>query len=273
MTRDVGDELHRRARSRAARELRDLADRIEAGDLPQPGGIVDLARKIERLITKHPSAKKPEEERSIQARSLASMLSKQTGVKVHLLYIAGKGWQGRPNTYTVEWANGPTPHTVRRLAREFAARVPALKVGQLSYSRSHTSRVEVACLLRYLDANPDAARSACHRRSVRGHGLHHNRLDRLAHDVALEVEYPEHIDDETALRVQAVYSLDSNGHGNVSEPTPSAWLRLGDSILAHGWPATRAWLDERAASPDAQRTTGRGREAGDDRGTEADAGL
>jgi hypothetical protein len=248
MSRNVGDELRRRARGRAARTLRDLADRIEAGDVPEPGAIVDLARKIDRIVNEHRPAKRPGEERSKQARVLAGMLSKRTGVKVHLLYIAGKGWQGRSNTYTVEWANGPTADTIRRLAREFADRVPALKVGELSYSRTHGPRVEVACLLRHLDANPDAARADCQRRKARG--LDYNRLDRLAHDVTRAVEYPEHIDEETTQRVQAVCSLDGDGRVNDSEPTTQAWLRLGDSILALGWPATRAWLDGFVATED-----------------------
>jgi hypothetical protein len=249
MSRSIGDDLRREARSRVAGELRALADRIEAGDLPEPGAAVDVARKVERMVKEQRPANEPGE-RTKQARALAGMLSKRTGAKVRLVYHAGRGGSMRPGTYRVEWANGPTPTTIRQLVTEFASQVPALDLKRLWYSRSHGTRVEVACLLRHFDAHPEDGRAKGRRRSS-GHGTDYNRLDRFAHDVARDVEYPERVDEETARRVKAVYSLDSQGQVNGTAPTTDAWLKLGDHLTAHGWPATRAWLDEIAATKDA----------------------
>ncbi|MEQ7010605.1 hypothetical protein ABN028_30940 [Actinopolymorpha sp. B17G11] len=246
MGRYVGEDLRRHAHRRVAGELRALADRIEAGDLPEAGTAVDLARKIERMVKEQRPAKNPGE-RTKQARALAGMLSKRTGAKVRLLYHAGRGGSTRIGTYTVEWANGPTSTTIRQLVTEVAGQVPALDVKQLSYSRSHGTRVEVACLLRHFDAHPEEGRSVSLRRSV-GHGREGNGLDRFAREVARDVEYPERIDEETARRVKAVYSLDSHGRVDGITPTTDAWLKLGDHLTSHGWPATRAWLDEIAAT-------------------------
>lgn len=253
MGRDVGDDLRRQARHRAARELRDLADRIEAGELPDRGAVVDLARKIERMVTDERPAK-GQTERSKQARALAGMLSKRTGTTVHLLHTAGRGGQGRIGSYTVEWANGPTDRSIRQLVAEFAGRVPALDVKQLSYRRTFAPRVEVACLLRHLDAHPADGRTEDRRRST-ARGSEYERLDRLAHELALDVEYPERIDEDTGRRVQAVYALGRKGPVSGSAPTTEAWLTLGQHISAHGWRATRTWLDEVAGrdAPDAVR--------------------
>jgi hypothetical protein len=246
MRRHSGEDLRRLARSSVAGELRALADRIEADDLPELGAAVNLARKVERMIKEQRPVKKPGE-RSKQARALAGLLSKRTGAKVRLLYHAGRGGSTRIGTYTVEWANGPTATTIRQLVAEFASQVPALDVRHLSYNRSYGSRVEVACLLRHFDARPADGRSKGLRRILKN-GDESNWLDRFAHDVARDVEYPERIDEETARRVKAVYSLDGDGRVDGVAPTTDAWLKLGDHLTAHGWPATRTWLDEVAAA-------------------------
>ncbi|MEQ7124158.1 hypothetical protein ABN034_06500 [Actinopolymorpha sp. B11F2] len=164
-----------------------------------------------------------------------------------MLYHAGRGGSTRTGTYTVEGANGPTSTTIRQLVTEFSSQVPALDVKQLSYSRSYGTRVEVACLLRHFDAHPEDGRSLSRRRRL-GPGREGNGLDRFAREVAHDVEYPERVDERTARRVKAVYSLDRHGRVDGIAPTADAWLKLGEHLTSHGWPATRAWLDEIAAT-------------------------
>jgi hypothetical protein len=246
MSRRLEEDLRRHRRSRVAGELRALADRIEAGDLPEAGAAVAVAGKVERMI-KEQRPRKAQGERPKQARALAGVLSKRTGAKVRLLYHAGRGGRRRIGTYAVEWANGPTATTIRRLVTEFAGEVPALDVRRLTYLRTYGKRVEVACLLRHFDAHPDVGRSAGWLQSA-GRGRDVNGLDRFAHEVARNVEYPERVDDDTARRVKAVYALDGAGRADGIAPTNDAWLKLADHLSAHGWPATRAWLDDIAAA-------------------------
>jgi hypothetical protein len=243
-----GDERRRRRRQEAAAELRELADRIERGDFPDPGAVVDLARRVERIAKEHRPAARPGD-RSKQVRALAKRLSTVTGVEVSTLYDPGSKRGGRVGAYALEWSNGPTVESMRAEAGRQAKGLPAVDVDLLRFRRGCAPRVEAACLIRHLDDHPDAANDHAERRTAYGR-LQYNRLDQLAASIAAGVDYPERLlgDETVRRRFEAFKALDPHRTQD-HEPSVDAWLALGDRILRFGWPATRDFLDEMAARP------------------------
>jgi hypothetical protein len=167
--------------------------------------------------------------RSRQAARLAYKIEQRARLRgVECIWMGGgshptySGWQLR-------WTDGPTADEMRTLVAELADHVPALDLGELRYSRSHTDLADAAALLRYLDTHSEQA-------------VHVNTL---TVEVAFaSTSYPETSPEHWRQRARALLSL--SRHNTLS--SGEALQALTAHVRAHGWPATLSWLDAIADS-------------------------
>lgn len=227
---------------RLADELRTLADQLDAGELPDKGVAAELGREVEAALSERRPKRRPGE-RARQARDLARLLSRRTGVQVTLSYSPYKDYDS-PG-WRVEWTDGPT-HLHDQVAA-LADRVPALDVTKLQYRRGATYRAEVAAMLHHADEHPEDATfyGAPHVNPYSPTGQRYTRFQDLGNRAHGNIDYPERIDEQTERRIRAISSLNPHHPDRTrGEPHPVAWLRLGDHVVQHGWSATRDWLDQ-----------------------------
>lgn len=218
-----------------ARDLRDLADQLDSGEVPDKGVAAELGRKVEATLNERRPKCRPHE-RAKQAHELARLLSRQTGVDVSLSYSPYKGYDGKVTGWKVEWTDGPTDAAMPELVSTLGDRVPALGVSELSYERLASARALVAAMLRHLDERPDDGERYAAQRHNQYTDAWYDDLEYLADYAHRHTSYPERLDESTARRVRAMQSL--NGRSS------HFYASLAEKIRANGWPAARDWLDQ-----------------------------
>lgn len=240
----------RRRLDALAAELRELAELVAGGELPTKGSAADLGRRVEQELDKRRVKPRPGE-RAKQVRAFADTLSEQTGAKVRPEYdAAGRRRSGSGGTWRMEWGSGPTAKAMTALAAALKEQRPyafqAVDLEELDWVRGCGERGAITALLQHLALHglDDRVRAAARPEVNPYGGGEFNGLTRLGDDLAYRLEYPERIYAERPMRerVDALLLLWRDRRSNAAK------VDLGRRLLREGWPATRAWIDELAAT-------------------------